>query len=127
MLDDETVRYKKKAKKKTPKKADHKHEFVTCVYGYNKRVFSKERGFENVPDLSIRTYCPVCGKVGTSFDYENERYVLDNTVRKPSYICPDFDWTDEAKREFNPKTRTLPYFWIKDKWFTKYVELEDKG
>ena len=120
MQDDEIMRYRKKAQKNTPKKSNHKHEYVNCVYGFNGQKFSRERGFEPVPELSIGTYCPVCGKIGTTYDEGEGRWV---EWGKRGPLLTSHQWTDEAKREFDESTRTLPYFWVDDNWFQKYVEL----
>ena len=121
MRDEEVPRYKKKSKKKPPTKARHKHEYVNCVFGFNKQKFTKERGFEPEPDMSIGTYCPICGKVGSTFD-DADRWV-DHHRRGVMWF--GYDWTDAAKQEFNAETRSLPYFWLDDGWFQKYVEVEE--
>ena len=58
MHDDEIMRYRKKAQKNTPKKSNHKHEYVNCVYGFNGQKFSRERGFEPVPELCMGLIVP---------------------------------------------------------------------
>ena len=104
-----TTPYKKKRRKRPPPKADHKHEWADCVYGMN---------FAGNFELSIGTYCPVCGKIGTPTAYSRWKY---NDCREPHNI--HWVWKDEALREFNQKTRTLPYFEI-DLFVTKFVKLD---
>ena len=122
MIEDEVPRYKKKSQKKPPAKAKHKHEYTNCVFGFNGMRFSKERGFEPEPDVTIGTYCPICGKIGGTFD-NAEVWIVDKRLGPH---CLTYEWTDAAKREFNATTRTLPYFWLGDRWLAKYVNLEDK-
>lgn len=124
MRDDDIMRHKKKSKKKPPPKAKHKHEYVNCVFEFNDKKFNKERGFIEVPGISIGTYCPICGKIESTFDYKNKEWVIDKREMLGNFTAFSWGWTDNAKREFDKNTRTLPCFWIEDKWFTKYVDLE---
>ena len=112
--------YKKKSNKSPPRKSKHKHYYENCVYGYYGLTFTKERGFENQYETSIGTYCPVCGKIGNTYDCDNEKYFVKNSL-----IHRDF--TEEGKRELDKNTRTLPYFWIDSQWFVKYVDLDLEG
>ena len=121
MRDDDIMRYKKKSQKKPPSKAKHKHNYDNCVFGLYRQRFSKERGFEPEPDITIGTYCPICGKIGTTFD-DTDHWVDHH--RRGAMLF-GHDWTDAARLEFNEKTRTLPYFSLEDGWFQKYVELKE--
>lgn len=118
--DDEVGKYRKKSNKNPPKKSKHKHHYESCVFGYYAKKFTKERGFENQYETSIGTYCPVCGKIGNTYDCDNEKYFV-----KSSLVHRDF--TEEGKRELDKNTRTLPYFWIKEGWFVKSVDLDTEG
>ena len=111
--DFETVRYRKKSKKKPPRKADHKHERADCVLFEN---------FGNFKSMMIGSYCPICGKVmdwGAPLGGKWRKDFSDT----PRFIAPD--WTDEARREFDPETRTLPYFELTTS-MQKYVDIENK-
>lgn len=116
MIDEETMRYKKKSQKTPPAKAKHKHEYVNCVFGFDRQKFSKERGFYPVSDMNIGTYCPICGKIGTARD--SSQQWMEETRR---LFAPE--WNEAAKREFDPTTRTLPYFWLDDTFSQKFVSL----
>lgn len=117
---DEVPRYKKKAKKKTAKKANHKHRFENCVLGFNTVALDKAHGFVPYPTISIGAYCPVCGKIGpiNIDDWFEDEY----KDRMPTLKVWKKRWNDRAQREFDPCTRTLPYFWLDDQ-FQKYVKL----
>lgn len=106
---DETVRYRKKAKRKSVVKCGHKHVFVPCVVEYPKEWWQKEhlRSGEYIPTLA--SYCTICGRVGS--------HAYCGSVRlRPS------EYTDTELTELNPETRTLPTFRCND-YFTKYVDL----
>lgn len=112
---DEFPRYRKKAKKKTPKKSDHKHVFEYCVINELDNKYAKEV-------YRIGCYCPVCGKIGDCHgDLERDGW-LYNAAKLPFYRR---EWSDKALREFDANTRTLPYFEVAD-FFAKYVKLDDE-
>ncbi len=106
-------KYRKKSQKKPPKKANHKHEWANCVYNTMTYGYSREKGFYKTTELSVGTYCPICGKIGN---------VADQKYRENICAIPKFyqlEWTKEAQKEFDPATRTLPFFEInqfKDKF-----------
>ena len=105
-----TTPYRKKKKKHRPKKSDHPHQWDDCVYGIS---------FCGNFELSVGTYCPICGKVGVPTYYTKWKEQVKTGHGMYS------EWTKEAEKEFNPKTRTLPYFDI-DLFVTKFVDLEGK-
>ena len=107
-----TTPYKKKKRKKRVKKADHPHQWDDCVYGL---------AFAGNFELSIGTYFPICGKVGVPTFYTKWK---QNTSENPKLIRSE--WKPEALREFDEKTRTLPYFNI-ELFTTKYLDLEGKS
>lgn len=115
---DDVPRYKKKAKRKTRPKANHKHEFVNCVFEYNEIELDQAHGFVQKPELSIGMYCPVCGKIGTMID---RAYTNDINFWPSKQDFRTKFWNDDARREFDENTRTLPFFRI-DKFFAKYIE-----
>ena len=118
-MDDEVVTpYKKKRRRRPPKKADHKHEFVDCVFEFNPETC---RYLIDRREFSIGSYCPTCGKVGSTAPIGGIHGKWKMNTAEPPYICPA--WTDAAEREFDPETRTLPYFMLND-WFQKFVDLE---
>ena len=106
-----TTPYKKKKRKRKPKKADHPHVWEECVYGLS---------FAGNFELSVGTYCPICGKVGMPTYYTKWKDHF-KTDRGACYS----ERSKEALKEFDPKTRTLPYFDI-DLFVTKFVDLEGK-
>jgi hypothetical protein len=118
--DDETPRYRKRAKKKTPKKTDHRHEFRNCVFLMPSIRFDEAHGIVREPDtlFSIGTFCPVCGKIGTTIDWE---WISEDAGPRPLHW--ERCWSERARREFAESTRTLPCFHLDDEWFTKYVTL----
>lgn len=112
-MEQEIPKYKKKSQKKPPKKANHKHEWADCVYETDTIGYSREKGFYKTTELNIGTYCPVCGKIGSLY---NQAY-RENTSTVPRFY--HMKWSKKALKEFDPKTRTLPFFRInqfKDKF-----------
>ena len=109
-------KYRKKSQKKPPKKANHKHEWVNCVYETDTVGYSREKGFYKTPELTIGKYCPICGKIGVISDYAWRV----NTSQYSHFF--HYEWTEEAQKEFDPETRTLPFFVI-DQFKDKFVEL----
>lgn len=119
---DDIPRYRKRSKKRGGKKANHKHIYTSCVLERDAPVFDNAHGLvENGRTLfSIGSYCPVCGKI--------ESFIKDEW-RCRRYVSPLIygrDWNEAAEREFNPETRTLPYFRVHD-LFQKYVTLPEEA
>lgn len=121
IYENEELLYKPTKKKKKPKKANHKHVYENCVYDI---VFDPAHGFRDKIYHSIGTYCSICGKIGDLCDDENMKWYKKQCgkfgISNP--ICHS-ELTEEAKREFDPATRTLPYFFVSD-WFQKEVQLD---
>lgn len=121
IYDEDAPKYRKKSTKTVPRKADHKHEEAFCVYEYPDSYYTRSKGKLPTTYLSIGTYCPICGKVQRVFTtddkYSNKTMVYHSN-------CPlGRVWNDEAKKEFNPATRTLPLFQIDSRWESKFVQL----
>ena len=113
----EALPYKKKASKKRPKKSNHKHTFMPCVFEYAGIKFDKAHGIVPTPDMCFGSYCTVCGKVGPP---DTDRWL------KCVPLHPGFrmEYTDEAIRELAVNTRTIPTFHLEDRWAQKYVSIE---
>lgn len=122
--DDELTPHRKKSKRKTPTKADHKHNFEPCVFEYNGVMLDKAHGFIPKPDVKIGEYCTICGKIGsvTLFD----KWMQWVPVKQGSRIGRS-EYTEEAMREIDPNTRTLPTFKLEDEFRQKYVVLQNGG
>lgn len=119
MFDDDVARYKKKATKKSPPKAKHKHEFEECILEYPSKSFDKTKGFIDKVEGCFGRYCVICGRIHFGG-------LTDHFVRAPygnSYVLR---MSEKAKRELNPETRTLPTFWVDGFLKTKYIDLESK-
>lgn len=119
---DEPPKYKKKSHKQHEKKSNHPHVWSNCVYEFDTPDYSKAltTGMKTKRELSIGTYCSICGKIGTTMDLS-----WREDVDLKSWIHSKVigrDWSDTAKQEFDPKTRTLPCFYIGD-WLRheKYI------
>ena len=63
----------------------------------------------------ISAYCPICGKVG---NIDLERWYVHMRDLSGCWSEP----SEEAKRELDPATRTLPTFRVKNP-LVKYVEV----
>lgn len=115
---EEYTPYKKKSKKRTPKKANHKHEFVDCIFTYDRLRLDEAHGFQPQPDEWFGKYCYICGRVG-SFEYDKWIDLPRGTFSVDRKYC-----TEEARRELNPQTRTLPTFRVDEVLSQKYVDLD---
>ena len=116
---DETPRYRKKAKKSSPAKSKHKHEYKSCVFIYHmERYHGDTKTMEEC--LTIGNYCHLCGKVG---DLRDEDW-LSGINYTPTRLDWLKAWSPEAEAQFDQKTRTLPTFDIGDKFpYAKFVDL----
>lgn len=121
-LEDE-VKYRKKSHKVTPKKIDHKHVFEDCVFEFMnpKGKSDPQRGFIPQKEIYGGTYCSICGKIGCepSFNWYKKN---NNGIHH--FIS--YEISERGALEEDPKTRTLPTFQLKDRWFQKYVFLDEK-
>lgn len=72
--------------------------------------------------LRFATYCPICGKTDSA---DHDRWLT--TVKKYNGVVSYLEhvYTEEAERELNPATRTLPVFKT-DGWCEKFVEIKGK-
>lgn len=112
-------KYKKKAKHAAVQKAKHKHDFQPCVFEYINKIgrLDKQHGF--VPERATKGgwYCPICGKIGAADNFTWFEWVpLRGKIGR-------YEYTPEAKKQLDPKTRTLPTFWLDDEWHQKFVSL----
>lgn len=116
---DETMPYKKKSKRRAPAKAKHKHDFQPCIFEYEGIQFDSAHGVIPKEKEMFGDYYVVCGKIGHRSD---NRWM----ERVPTSIRGvfSFEYTEEAKRELNRGTRTLPTFRLKDIWAQKFVQIE---
>lgn len=118
----EVLFHKVQHRKKTPKKSNHRHTYKDCVCSIPAIKYIPEKGYVKTDRrLVFWSYCPKCGKLRW-FPSTNK---WQKRVYDEQFPAFRFEWTEAAKREFNPETRTLPYFEIDDEW-QKYVEIEDE-
>ena len=110
-------RRKKISKAKAPKKSGHKHAYEPCVVEYPANWFMKphERGSKTRPD--IMDYCPTCGKLSAT--HQTERWWVGGRDFRGTWSDP----SEEALKELDPETRTLPTFMIEDP-FARSVNTE---
>ena len=116
---EDVAKYRKKSQKKTPKKSKHKHDYQPCVLQYSRDEFDKAHGFTptGIKEI-IGSYCPVCGKIG-DVDWPAWFIWKWSVNGNGGNSVP----TEEALRQLNPETRTIPTFWAGD-MFAKYVEIK---
>lgn len=117
-------KYRKKSTARPPAKAKHKHVYEACFVEYPLDWWSKLHERKRyVPHLAFSSYCPICGKIG---DVDRDRWFT--AVKKyfgdGSHI--ESVKTEEAERELNPTTRTLPVFKIADP-FVKFVDIDKEN
>ena len=119
---DEILLHRPPEKPKKPKKSKHKHIYEPCVFESQSIKLDEQHGFINDSRLCVGSYCPLCGKVGSRRLSEDARWYKDTSVIKGSFRYFSIEPTEEALREFDPETRTLPFFKLTDYW-QKEVEL----
>ena len=120
-LQDDIPKYRKKAQKKGLSRSKHKHTYENCVFWKHERILDNAKGFIFGPGIeySIGTYCPICNKIGTTYD---RSWTVDQKDSIAFFSFIKTDWNEAAKREFNPETRTLPCFQLKDgEFFQKFI------
>ena len=114
-------RYKKRSGKHAPQKSDHKHDYEFCVFRYPMPVFSREKGYTYEDGgYKIGSVCMVCGKIGPG--PSGKDMVWFTTEKNGRWLRTD--WSEKAKREFDPATRSLPCFRLRDLFLQKTVDLE---
>ena len=118
---DDVPRYKKKARKTGRKRADHRHVYENCVFGWPKLHYEAERGLLYGPDIeySVGTYCPICGKIGDTKDIS---WTDVSRRDERGFRGYSREWSDAALREFDEETRSLPYFFLdENNYFAKDI------
>lgn len=114
-------KYRKKSSASPPTKAKHKHAYEPCLIEHPLDWWNKPHERKRyLPHLTFTSYCPVCGKVGGG---DPRRWFVSGK-KYDDVGCPyvTVEHTDEAKRELDPATRTLPVFKVDDP-FAKFVEI----
>jgi len=114
---DDVPRYRKKAASKGLKRSNHKHQYEPCLLEFDKPPNPYTGKSEGTITI-FRSYCILCGKVGAP---DLQRWFLSPTK---NYLWPT-GFTDEAKLQLCPETRTIRLFRVKDGYFTKYVPISD--
>lgn len=88
------------------KMRDHAHEYRPCIL----------EGTGGGQSARIAMYCTVCGRIGGAPGSRWERWIPVN-----GGPAGHMAYTEEAERELNPETRTLPAFAVDDIWAAKLV------
>lgn len=117
-------KYRKKSTAKPPAKAKHKHVYEPCLLEQLEDWYCKphERKTHKTR-LRFRSYCPICGKVG---GLDKDRWITTVKKRNGMFSYLEQVYTEEAERELNPSTRTLPVFYIGDQWSPKFVDIGEE-
>lgn len=121
---DGPIKHRKRSKKRPPAKAGHKHDFQPCMFQTYRKHFDRVHGYVQTgePSFSFGSYCPICGKTSRS---DIDQWLLWVPLH-PGSQGGRFEYTDRAKAELDPATRTLPTFIINDRFPPKYVSLENQ-
>lgn len=114
-------KYKKKSQVYSPKKSDHKHLSQDCVFEWDDPLGKlTDKGFQKVHKVDGGAYCPICGQIRLgemSFDWYKEI---------KGFSAFHLELSERAIKEIDPKTRTLPTFFLNDfLWKQKYVDLNN--
>ena len=117
-MEEEIMPYRKKAKKNTPKKYDHKHQFEPCVVEFMGKRLDKGHGFIPHKKTHIRDYCIICGKLQPE---DWSRWWIKKKDGRYYFSAP----TEEHIKELNPETRSLPTFWLDDE-FQKHIDFSKR-
>lgn len=117
-------KYRKKSTARPPAKVKHKHVYEPCLLEELMEWYCKPHERKtNKTRLRFSSYCPICGKVG-SMDKDRWWTTIKKTTEMFSYLEPVY--TEEAERELNPITRTLPVFYVGDQWRPKFVDIGEE-
>ena len=121
-FDEDIAKYKKKSRRPSIRKSNHKHNYQPCVFESEKIILDKTRGFVNSGEheFSMGEYCPICGKIRST----GRKWFTYVPISPGSHILC-LEPTEEAKKELNPYTRTIPTFSLKDRFTQKYVDLNE--
>lgn len=117
-------KYRKKSTASPPTKSKHKHVYEPCLlevpldWWHDKPHERKS----NKTDLEFSSYCPVCGKRSYC---DTDRWFTRVERFNGSFRYLKSVLTEEAERELNPATRTLPVFKA-DSPFVKFVEVVEE-
>lgn len=104
--------YRKKAGNKGLRRSKHKHQYEPCLLElYELSPTGKP---EDIP-IIFKSYCRCCGKIG---DVDVARWY---NPPKRNFLWPS-GYTEEALKELDPKTRTIPLFRVEG-YFDKFVNL----
>ena len=121
-IDDDIGCYKKRSKYQAVPRSKHTHDYQDCVYEYESIVrFDKVHGFINGENRCLGTYCSICGKIGKTST--TEKWYHRQHDRETDWHIR-IDYTEDALRELDVKTRTLPTFFLNDYFRQKFVDLE---
>ena len=127
-IPDDIPKYKKKSSAKPPQKSKHKHVYEPCLVEAPVEWYLKphERKSRPVTRLCFRSYCPVCGKTG---DVDRERWWTTIEKYNDMFKYLEDVHTEEAERELNSITRTLPVFKADTPWpkFVSVGQATDAG
>ena len=118
--ENDVPKYRKASQARPPKKSKHKHLAEPCVLAYPVDWHKKEHERSSELHLTIEYHCPICGKLmGLR---ERERWYTHEPIKGlPFHVSATVE-TEECLKEFNPETRTIPYFEVDDP-FAKFVNL----
>lgn len=121
-IPNDVPKYRKKSTAKPPAKAKHKHVYEPCIIEAPLEWYAHPHERSGKTRLTFRTYCPDCGKIGPN---EHGRWLT--TVKKHNGLTSYLEsvYTEEAERELNPITRTLPVFRADTPWPKSIDILED--
>lgn len=116
--------YRKKSTASPPAKAKYKHIYEPCLLEELVEWYMKPHERKtNKTQLRFRSYCPICGKVG---DMDKDRWWTHVKKSNGSFSYLEPVYTEEAERELNPATRTLPVFYVGDQWRPKFVDIGEE-
>lgn len=121
-------RYKKKAKKKTVRKANHKHEWCNCTI---ETTYPQNYGIPKLngqPTKLMVSYCPVCGKV--NYRPQIDKHVARRLPKGASLWSYRVDDTEKMKKLREWYDEFYPHFSVpSDKWFNakgaRYIDMEE--
>lgn len=119
-MDNEVMPYRKKSQRKPPPKAKHRHDYQPCLIMSDGIEIDKAHGVipKTKDQLHFGSYCTICGKIGSP---DFDRWHI--TIHEGDCVRPGY--TDEALKELNPETRTLPTFYVPDCFSQRFVDLKE--
>ena len=125
---DQIPKYRKKAVKKTPKKANHKHAYEPVIFRYinQQSHFYADRGFVADYDYAAGSRCTICGRLDHGFPEESGMGKVPAVCSRVTIPVPwDTNASPRKRNILKPEYSHLPLVIVEDYWKLKEVKSDE--